>query len=339
MRRRLLIVAIFLLAGAALPGGSANGGVMEFTDKDEWISAVGVFTTIDFTGFPDGTFITDQYEALAVLFTDGDDNIACCSEITFPNDGAGLDGNAAIHLSFLTLQNWIAVDFPGVIQLELYRDGRLTHTSAPYGTGIGLFAGLVSNEPVPLAEFRDEPVPIPLVQRNILLEGDVKSMVRVIIDRHVPGDLNAAPTPACGIDVRKQEAGGAHAVCFGSYPAYGVELTAELRFFDLDVGEHRGVVLGGVPPIVAGPSVVAVEEKHMVGVHIPFVGRQVVTVSETLLGHAIFVRCPQRWIGRQHRGCAWPQVGEDQPGQFAAGIGREADLLVKRALCRLTRFL
>ena len=127
----------------------ANGraSVLEFTDKDDWLVAVGEFNTITFTEYPDSTFITDQYEALGVLFTDGDDNIACCSDSVFPNDGAGLDGNAAIHLAFLQPQQWIAADYPGTIQFELYYQDQLIHTSEPYGSGIGLFAGLISDEP------------------------------------------------------------------------------------------------------------------------------------------------------------------------------------------------
>ena len=53
----------------------ASGDVLEFTDKDEWIEAVGEFTTIDFTGYPKDTFIADQYAYLGILFTDGNDNI------------------------------------------------------------------------------------------------------------------------------------------------------------------------------------------------------------------------------------------------------------------------
>ena len=86
MKGRLVAILAFFLAGAS----PVHAGVIEFTDKNDWIAAVQQFTTIGFTGFPDHTFITDQYEELGVLFTDGNDNIACCSFITFPIDGSGL---------------------------------------------------------------------------------------------------------------------------------------------------------------------------------------------------------------------------------------------------------
>ncbi len=133
---------------------TAQAGVLEFGDKDEWFADVGPVTTIDFTGFENGVFITDQFEELGVLFTDGDDNIAfSCPSL--PNDCWGLDGNEGIHLAFLTPQRWIAVDFPGIVQFELYSEGQLIYTSSLFGAGVGLFAGLVSTEPFDMARIAD----------------------------------------------------------------------------------------------------------------------------------------------------------------------------------------
>ena len=137
----LLAVALSVCSG----GRAAVGGFIEFTDKEEWIAAVGRFTTIGFTGFPDGTFITDQYADLGILFTDGNDSIFP-NENAFPNDGVGLDGNGDISVSFDTPQAWIGVDFPGLLTIELYSEGRLFFTSNTYGGGVGNFLGLVSSE-------------------------------------------------------------------------------------------------------------------------------------------------------------------------------------------------
>ncbi len=144
LRHTIGLIAAAMLAWVG--NGQVSGGfVEEFTDKDEWISAVGRFTTIDFTGFPQGTFITDQYADLGILFTDGNDSIFL-SEPAFPNDGAGLDGNGNISVVFDTRQAWIGVDFPGDLQIELFREGRLIHTSVFIAGGIGNFGGIVSSE-------------------------------------------------------------------------------------------------------------------------------------------------------------------------------------------------
>ena len=138
-----------------LVSAAAHAGVQEFTDKDEWIAAVGEFTTIGFTEFPHGTFITDQYADLGILFTDGNDSIACCGPV-FPEDGAGLDGNGDISVAFDTPQLWIGADFPGLLRIELYQNGRLFYVSDNYGQDpVGNFAGLLSNEPFDAAVLID----------------------------------------------------------------------------------------------------------------------------------------------------------------------------------------
>ncbi len=136
-------VAVVLFAAAI----EAQGDVIEFLDrKDEWIAAVGPFTTVDFTGFPHGTFITDQHADVGVLFTDWNDSIFVNNN-GFPNDGAGLDGNGDINVVFDTLQAWIAVDFPGAMRFELFRDGVLIFASTSLFAGsAGHFFGLRSSE-------------------------------------------------------------------------------------------------------------------------------------------------------------------------------------------------
>ncbi len=126
----------------------ASADVLEFTDKDEWIKAVGQFATIGFTGFPEGTWITDQYADVGILFTDGDDWIHhTCG---FVNDCWGLaggDGNDQITVAFDTPQLWIGVDYPGALKIELFSEGRLIYTSSNFGVGgAGNFAGLLSTD-------------------------------------------------------------------------------------------------------------------------------------------------------------------------------------------------
>lgn len=145
--RRSLAVLLALVGFSAT---TAQAGVVEFTDKDEWFAAVGDVTTIDFTGFEKGTLITDQFEDLGVVFN-GLGHFIVQSDGGF-EDGWGLhrvgDGANPIDLSFTTAQLWIAVDFPGAVQFELFSEGRLIYTSNGFsdeGDPPG-FAGLVSTE-------------------------------------------------------------------------------------------------------------------------------------------------------------------------------------------------
>ena len=134
----------------------AHAGVQEFTDKDEWIDAVGEFTTIDFTGFPEGTFITDQYVDLGVLFTDGNDTIQEWGGFI---DGHGLRGSDTITIAFDSAQAYIGVDFPGDIQIDLFAGGNLIYSALFIAGGKGNFAGLVSTELFDSAFLSDPIVP------------------------------------------------------------------------------------------------------------------------------------------------------------------------------------
>ena len=147
---------IWVSLGLTLAAGTcATADVIEFTDRDEWIAAAGTFTTIDFTGFPAGTFITDQFSNLGVTFTGGNEHIFFSN--AFPNDGAGLLRSFVdIQIEFATPQFWIAVDFPGIIQFELFSGGQLIFTSSGLGVGgASNFGGLLSTEPFDMAVILD----------------------------------------------------------------------------------------------------------------------------------------------------------------------------------------
>ena len=130
----IVLVATALITSAAVT--PARGGVVEFTDKDAWIAAVGQFTTVDFTGFAQGTFITNQYADLGVLFTDGNDSIVAIG--AFP-DGFGLGGNPSMHLSFDSPMLWFAVDHPGSVQIDLFSGNELIHSALFPGAGHGFW--------------------------------------------------------------------------------------------------------------------------------------------------------------------------------------------------------
>jgi hypothetical protein len=135
------------LAVVVSPSASALTSALEFKDRDAWFASVEALTTITFTELPNGTFVTNQYDELGVLFTDGLDIILCCGN-NFPNDGSGLNGVTSTALTFTMPQYSIAVDFPGAAQLRLFSAGALIYTSSWFGiSGVGNFGGLISSQP------------------------------------------------------------------------------------------------------------------------------------------------------------------------------------------------
>ena len=125
-----------------LAAGTASAGVLEFEEKDDWLASIGPLVTVDFTGFKPGTVITDQYADLGVLFVDGFYTIKPFDPFLFPNDGWGLDGNGNITVVFDTPMAYIGVDYPGLMQIELFTGGRLIFTSSLFsGDPVGNLQG------------------------------------------------------------------------------------------------------------------------------------------------------------------------------------------------------
>jgi len=135
---------VFILIAATVTAIPAQADVVEYTDADVWQSAVnGNYSTIDFTGFPDGTPISSQYANQGVTFTGPEFIFASAG---FVNDGWGLHGPAGVHFTFDSPQNCVAVDFPGGVKFQLFSQGALVYTSTFFQPGgVGNFAGLVSD--------------------------------------------------------------------------------------------------------------------------------------------------------------------------------------------------
>lgn len=130
----------------------AGAGAIEYTDRPTWEAAVGPFSTIDFTEFAVGTFVTTQYPG--VEFTDGNDEIIANG--AFVLDGFGLDAHGDTTLVFDLNQFYFGVDFPGAVQIDLFLGNVLVYSSSNFaGAGSGFFAGLLSDDPFDTVVLRD----------------------------------------------------------------------------------------------------------------------------------------------------------------------------------------
>ena len=133
----------------------AAADVIWFVERSEWEATVADYSTIDFTGFPPGTFITEQYAALGAHFIDGTDSVYFNPGL-FLNDEYGLDGNGDITVTFDAPIYWLAVDYPGMLQVDLYSGSQPVYSSGPIGgSGAGFFFGLLSTEPFDMAVLID----------------------------------------------------------------------------------------------------------------------------------------------------------------------------------------
>jgi len=130
-------------------GTRAAAAFVTYDSFESWASATNEFTTIAFDDLPLDTFVSDQYSSLGAVFPDGNDFVVCCSLVTYPLDGAGLNGNGGpINIEFTSPVNWIGVHFPGSMKISLYNDGSLVYSSGLLGgSGANFFAGVVSTMP------------------------------------------------------------------------------------------------------------------------------------------------------------------------------------------------
>jgi len=158
MAMRLTIAAASTLL---LCAPVAHAGLTEFGngEREAWFDAAGGaanVTTIDFTGYSDGTPLNDQYQHLGVTFTDGSSFFAGESFLAFPQDGWGVQDFGLISFAFDSPQNAVAVDYPGAVQLGLFHDGIPIDVSSEFiETGYGNFAGIISTESFDAVEVID----------------------------------------------------------------------------------------------------------------------------------------------------------------------------------------
>lgn len=129
---------------------SAGADVTVFTNKPQWQSTVGAYTTLTFVEYPVFTIITNQYHDQGIDFTDGNDHVITSSSYSDNHGLRSFDGFGnlgTIHMSFSQPRYSLGFDFIGGLRIELYSQGEPIFTSGPYNAGFTPFVGLVSTIP------------------------------------------------------------------------------------------------------------------------------------------------------------------------------------------------
>lgn len=140
------------MVGAALvalvPLAAFGGDIQVTENKATWLAWVGdgEVTVLDFV-FRVPQFLDDQYLDQGVTFPDTNDFAE--PEPCFKNDGWGATGGffGPIQMVFATPQNWIAAEFCGFVQFDLYYLGTHVYMSPPLNgePGPGMdFGGVAS---------------------------------------------------------------------------------------------------------------------------------------------------------------------------------------------------
>ncbi|HRP63494.1 MAG TPA: hypothetical protein PK400_09400 [Phycisphaerales bacterium] len=137
---------IFIMTILVLMSQTASAAtVQHFNNKDAWRAVVGEYDTIDFTGYPTGTQIVDQYSHQGVLFEGAP---IVHSTGSYVNDNWGVHALGGMWLHFDQPIQWFAAEHPGSIRYQFFRDGTLLATSGNMGVGgSGNFSGVLLDEP------------------------------------------------------------------------------------------------------------------------------------------------------------------------------------------------
>ncbi len=144
------VLSALIAAIVCTPASMCQASIIFSTqDKNEWLMAVnGPVTTIGFTDVF-ATIVKEQYADLGVHFTDGNDLGTNNGNFL---DGFGIkgavSGAGSITVQFDSPQKWIAVNYLGIVAIDLYMNGDSVGTKGIVQTGSGnKFFGLVSDVP------------------------------------------------------------------------------------------------------------------------------------------------------------------------------------------------
>jgi len=152
-RRRTTCVRLAPLFILCLGVHATAATVTEFGPFEDgeiaWERAVGSWETIDFTGVPVGTFLTDEFlESDGITFTSFPQVVGPTGSFVLDGFGmaSGIDGH--IELTFATPLLTVAFDLPGSGEIEFFSGDERIAGPLPLGfPGLDRFSGYISDTP------------------------------------------------------------------------------------------------------------------------------------------------------------------------------------------------
>jgi hypothetical protein len=133
--------------------------IASFYHEHLWLAAIGEApTTIDFSGLPVGTNLTDQYGGLGVSFTDGSDTVEE-NALYYPIDGRGVNAHGSTTLVFDSPKTAVGANYFGGLRCDFYDGPVLLGSSVEFGgSGVNGFGGVIVSkrfDRVVLHDWRD----------------------------------------------------------------------------------------------------------------------------------------------------------------------------------------
>jgi hypothetical protein len=121
----------------------ALGSTTNYTARSAFLAAVPPVSSITFITVAPNSILTNQFSALGVTFSEGDDRVV--TEAGFVTDGVGVTGDAVSqNIDSITLQfsqpiTAIGCDFPGALGIRLFSGATEVAYSGQFGSiGSGL---------------------------------------------------------------------------------------------------------------------------------------------------------------------------------------------------------
>jgi hypothetical protein len=141
----VLGVAVSALCSSIHAGVTLYEGAAAF---DGWWAAAGTPTAIDFTAFPQGTWMSDQYSNLGLTFTSSDPDVVQFDPSGFLLDGVGINGLSQVQMEFTSPTFAFGYHHPGIHGIQLWSGSSLLYASPALGqSGLFDFSGVTSTQP------------------------------------------------------------------------------------------------------------------------------------------------------------------------------------------------
>ncbi len=147
--RTSIVPPLALALSVSLPAAAGFTNFVGAANASAWFAAAPGYESVTFTGFAEGTQITNQYASQGVVlgFPGSTGNFTQNNDFMYQQDGWGIVGNGSITASFAVPMHAFAMYYPGDARFRFYSGATQLHFAQFYNSGSNNFAGFTSDIP------------------------------------------------------------------------------------------------------------------------------------------------------------------------------------------------